>query len=109
MNKVIKKGKVHTYTPANGKVVCTGSPPTFFWIGGRVRIGGTRKSRCNITTKTFDVTISAATAALLVPNFEFDVEYDNDDPGSIKTVTMFAGEVIPVPPAVASLGGAVPG
>jgi hypothetical protein len=107
MNKVIKKGKVDTFTLANGKVVCKGSPPTFFWTGGRVRIGGTRKSRCNTTTKTFDVTISAATAALLVPNFEFDVEYDNDDPGSIKTVTMFAGEVIPIP--VASIGGAISG
>ena len=73
---------------------------------GRVRTSGTHASQCNIDTDEFDVTILPATAALLVPGYSFKVEYDDSDPGDVKTVTKFAGQ--PIPPAqAASLSGAL--
>jgi hypothetical protein len=105
MSKIITKGKVDTYNASTGKLICKWSPPVFIWKGTRALTSGHRKSQCNPTTMVFDVTISSATAAKLVPNFEFDVEYEDSDPGSFKTVTMFAGEVIP--PVTATLSAAL--
>lgn len=93
MSKVTRIGKIKTYDPSTGKVVCHGDPTVFFWKGGVVRTSGLRQSVCHTTTKLFDVTVSAATAAQLVPDFQLTIEYD-DNAGSLELVRSFAGEVI---------------
>lgn len=97
MSKIIRIGKIKTYDPTTGKVVCHGDPAVFFWKGGVVRTSGLHQSVCHTTTKLFDVTISAATAAQLVPDFQLTIEYD-DKAGPLERVTRFAGE-IPAAPA----------
>lgn len=89
------KGKVSTYDIGTGKLVCHRSG-VFIWRGNRVRTSGAHDSVCNPTT-TFmlDVTVSHATAEKLVPNFEFELEYDDSGTSPAKRVTKFAGEVIP--------------
>ena len=91
MSRVTKIGKIKSYDPQTGKVVCHGDPAVFFWKGGVVRTSGIHQSVCHTTTKLFDVTISAATAARLVPDFQLTIEYD-DRPGSLELITKFAGE-----------------
>lgn len=93
MSKVTKIGKIKSYDPQTGKVVCHGDPKVFFWKGGVVRIAGSRPSVCHTTTKLFDVTVSASTAALLLPEFQLNIEYD-DRTGAEERVTTFAGESI---------------
>ena len=51
---------------------------------------------CHSTTKLFDVTVSAATAAQLVPDFQLSIEYD-DKAGPLELVTRFAGEIPAAP------------
>jgi len=94
MSKITKIGKVKSYDPLTGKVVCHGDPSVFFWKGGVVRTSGLRKSVCHTTTKLFDVTISAATAARLVPDFQLCIEYD-DKAGALEVITKFADEAPP--------------
>ena len=95
MSKVITKGKVDTFNPANGRLVCIFDGTNFVWKGGRVRIGGTRLvNKCDLSRQLFDVTVSLGTAAKLVHDFVFELEYEDSDPGSIKSVTKFAGEVL---------------
>jgi hypothetical protein len=90
---VMTLGKVSTYNSSTGKLVCirTGG---YVWLGNKVRTSGTNPSICNPNTFIFDVTVSAATAALLVPNYVFQLEYDDSVIGSYKPVTKFAGEII---------------
>ena len=92
MSKIIRMGKIKSYDPRTGKVVCHGDPAQFFWKGGVVRTSGLHQSVCHTTTKLFDVTISAATAAQLVPDFMLSIEYD-DKAGPLELVTRFAGEI----------------
>jgi hypothetical protein len=95
MSKVITKGKVDTFNPANGRLVCIFDGTNFVWKGGRVRIGGTRLvNKCDPSRQLFDVTVSAGTAAKLVHDFVFELEYEDSDPGPIKSVTKFAGQVL---------------
>jgi hypothetical protein len=88
------KGKVSTYNISTGSLVChrTGA---FIWRGNKVRTTGDHDSVCNPTTSfMLDVTVSRATAEKLVPNFEFELEYDDSGTNPVKRVTKFAGEVI---------------
>ena len=101
MATVNTKGKVRTYDIGNGRLVChrTGA---FIWRGNKVRTSGDHESSCNPTTSfLFDVTVSRATAEKLVPNFEFELEYDDSGTNPVKRVTKFAGEVIPADAATA--------
>jgi hypothetical protein len=84
-------GKVSTYNSSTGKLVCTRTG-VYIWLGNKVRTSGSNPSVCNPSTFMFDVTVSAATAAKLVPNFVFELEYDDSVVGSYKPVTKFAGE-----------------
>jgi len=92
MSKIIRIGKIKTYDPLTGKVVCHGDPSVFFWKGGVVRTSGLHQSVCHTRTKLFDVTVSAATAAQLVPDFQLSIEYD-DRAGPLELITKFAGEI----------------
>lgn len=92
MSKVHTLGKVKNYDPETGKLVCTYLPPIFTWKEGRVRTSGNHESRCNIDTREFDVTISPETANKLVPDYKFNLVYDNGGTEPVKVVTEFADQ-----------------
>jgi len=103
------KGIVASYDPKKKKVVCKGYPDNSYFKGGKVFVGGDKPSVCDTSGHTFQVSIHQATADKLKDNFEFEVEYDETDPGQFKTITKFAGENIPaVSPAPLALAPSEP-
>jgi len=89
------KGIVASYDPTKKKLVCKGFPGSSYFKGGKVFIGGDKPSVCDTSGRTFQVSIHQSTADKLKDDFEFEVEYDESDPGQFKTITKFAGESIP--------------
>ena len=102
------KGIVESYEPAKKKVVCQGYPQSSYFKGGKVFVGGDKPSVVDTSGPSFQVSIQQVTAdKLKKKGFEFEVEYDESDPGQYKTITKFAGESIPAPsPAAVALAPA---